>query len=115
MNQSPLPGSKFGAGYTVGGPAVTGVVNPASGPPGPSTLNGTALAAFVLTLILGPFAAPVTIPLAAMAHRHILRSGQAGAGLAKATLFVGAAYLVIGAVAVLLMFWPDAAGAGVFG
>lgn len=66
-------------------------------------------------MLLGPFAAPVTIPLAAVTHRQILRSGQAGAGLAKATVFVGAAYVVVGAVAVLLMFWPDAAGAVALG
>ena len=81
----------------------------------PSAFNGAALVAFILTLLLGPFVALVTIPLAVMAHRQILRSGQAGAGLAKATLFVAAAYLLLGAVAVLLMFWPDGAGAGALG
>ncbi|MEW5808616.1 MAG: DUF4190 domain-containing protein [Actinomycetota bacterium] len=115
MNQSPLPRGKFGAGYTVGGPTAGVAADPAFGTSVSSRFNGAAFVAFVVTLLLGPFVAPVTIPLAVMAHRQILRSGQAGAGLAKATVFVGVAYLAVGAVAVLLMFWPAGAGAGAVG
>ncbi|GAA2534270.1 DUF4190 domain-containing protein [Mycolicibacterium diernhoferi] len=57
---------------------------------------------FVLVVALGPLTAPAGVPLALVAQRQCERTGERGTGLAKATMFIGIAYLVL-AVAVVLL------------
>ncbi|MDZ4269658.1 MAG: hypothetical protein U1D00_28915 [Mycobacterium sp.] len=105
MTGSPLPPGRFTAGYSVGdrsasGPAASALAVPA---PPSAQVNRLAVLAFALVLILGPLAVPVAMPMAAAGQRQIGRNGQSGAGLARAALFIGAVYLVIGAVVLFLV------------
>jgi hypothetical protein len=112
-----LPPSRFGAGYTVGAPASTGpapaplVQSAAVSHPGAvyshdghsaAGVNALAVVAFVLVLLFGPFVVALTIPMAFVARSQISRSGQSGAGLAKAALALSAIYLAVGAVVLIL-------------
>jgi hypothetical protein len=63
---------------------------PGSPPPAAST-NGTAIAALVFSLLL----APVGIILAYVARSEIKRTGEGGAGLAKAALIIGSIFTLI--------------------
>jgi hypothetical protein len=118
MADSPLPPSRFGAGYTVGAappsqPPVPGsAVSASSAPPQVSDggavgvavaeFNSLAAAAFLLVLLLGPFVAPVTMPLGLLARRQISQTPQSGGGLATATVAISCAYLAVGVVLVAL-------------
>lgn len=121
-----LPPSRFGAGYSVGadpraGAARTTALN--SSPPaharagtiGPSPVdpavataapkaevNLLAVAAFVLTLLWGPFLLIVTIPMALRARAQVTRRRQSGGGLAVAALVLGGIYLITGVMVVVL-------------
>lgn len=115
-----LPPSRFGAGYTVGPPTATGAAsaappaalgNPVASPADPARdtsapanagMNLLAVVAFVLSLLWGPFLVVLTIPMALHARRQIARRHQGGGGLALAALALGAVYLVVGVVAVVL-------------
>lgn len=127
MPDSALPPSRFGAGYTVGatpptaGSPVTGplpahstIILGASVPPTGASPNApissVALASFVLVLLMGPFIAPVTIPLSLLARRRIAQTGTAGAGLAKAALAMSCLYLIAAAVVVVLVLVVTPAG-----
>ncbi|GAY17817.1 hypothetical protein [Mycobacterium sp. shizuoka-1] len=121
MPDSVLPPSRFGAGYTVGSPPPTAlpatdgtqlrsqsptgpaVSSPPAGPATNAPISSLALASFVLVLLMGPFIAPLTIPLSLIARRHITQSGSAGAGLAKAALAMSCIYLIAAAVVVVLL------------
>lgn len=123
-----LPPSRFGAGHTVGPqpPSVAQSlpVAPAPASPPPSAppqfgsvpaptdrVNRLAAVSFILVLALGELVAPVTIPMALAAQQQINRSGQPGAGLAKAALLIGLAYLAIGlTVGVLYLYTHELAG-----
>ena len=128
VTDPPLPPSRFGAGHTVGpqAPAVAQPlpVAPASALPSPSAppqfgappaptdrVNRLAAVSFILVLALGELVAPVTIPMALAAQHQINRSGQPGAGLAKAALLIGLAYLAIGlTVGVLYLYTHELTG-----
>lgn len=126
MPDRPLPPSRFGAGHTVGAPTPPApyASAPPPTPPAPyasaprhtsagapppvlaspaQPTNGLAGVAFALAVFLGPLAAPVAIALGVVAQRQSARLGQAGAGLAKSAVFIGAAYLVLAAVVVGLL------------
>ena len=105
MAEPSLSPSRFSAGYSVGGRTGSEVLPPATGPASAATsapVNQFAVIGFVLILILGPFAVPVGVPIALVGQRQIARTGQSGAGLARAALYIGAVYGVIGVVVVLL-------------
>lgn len=120
MGDPRLPPSRFGVGHTTGGPAVHAVSQspppaPSYAPPlGPSTpapapdgpTNRLALLAFIAVVGLGPLAAPLAVPTAVVASRQCAQSRQRGAGLAKAAVFIGVAYLVFAAVVVILRLLP---------
>ncbi len=129
MPDSVLPPSRFGAGYTVGAassaaaapvagprqsPPYSPAPPPAASPPAaPSTdapINSLALASFVLVLLMGPFIAPVTIPLSMIARGRIAHTGAGGAGLAKAALAISCIYLVAAAAVIALMLLVTPAG-----
>lgn len=115
MPDSGLPPSRFAAGYTVGAAPSTPTapvtraptaahpttVAAAASPNAP--ISSIALTSFVLVLLMGPFIAPVTIPLSLIARRRITQTGTAGAGLAKAALAMSCIYLAAAAVAVILI------------
>ncbi|SBS75489.1 conserved exported hypothetical protein [uncultured Mycobacterium sp.] len=119
MPDSVLPPSRFGAGYTVGatpptaGPPVTRApAQPTTGPvaaPPPAgvssnaPISSLALTSFVLVLLMGPFIAPLTIPLSLVARRRIAQTGIGGIGLAKAALAMSCIYLVAAAVVAILI------------
>ncbi|MGH3677199.1 MAG: hypothetical protein ACRDU5_15950, partial [Mycobacterium sp.] len=79
MGDSALPPSRFGAGFTVGGPTVApSAARPTVIPPGVSVVktNPLAVLAFVLVLLFGPFVVPLTIPLAFVARSRSAQAGQ---------------------------------------
>ena len=115
MGDPRLPPSRFGVGHTVGGPSThsatpaapplaSPVLAPAAGSDGPT--NRLALLAFVAVIGLGPLAAPLAVPAAVVAGRQCAQSRQRGAGLAKAAVFIGVAYLVFAVVVVILRLLP---------
>ncbi|QEN11961.1 hypothetical protein ACRDU6_04095 [Mycolicibacterium sp. ELW1] len=57
----------------------------------------------MLVLLMGPFIAPLTIPLSLIARRRIAQGGTAGFGLAKAALAMSCIYLAAAAVVVVLV------------
>ncbi len=91
--------SKFSAGYIRGESQLTpvGTAEP------PTSLDPLAVATFVAALLLGPFAAPFTLPLSVLASHRIRTSQRCGAGLARAAMNISLIYLVFGA-AVLAMY-----------
>jgi hypothetical protein len=128
-----LPPSRFGAGYTVGASSSAGptplaasasVSVPAPAPglaaPAPAIDGGAALpttgvnslaaASFVLVLLLGPFVAPLTIPLSLLARSQISRTREGGAGLVKAVLALSCIYLAAGLVVLVLALVVAPAG-----
>lgn len=82
------PNQPYGYGPPPGG-------QPGSQPPAAST-NGTAIAALVLSLLLSP----VGIILGYVARSQIKRTGEAGAGLAKAALIIGWIFTLIPVIVV---------------
>lgn len=112
----PLPPSRFAAGHTVGGTmnaqaAVAPSRPVATGPQTPLLAvatavhlptNKLAITAFVLVVAFGPVGALGAVPIAVVAYRQCVASGRRGAGLAKAAIFIGAAYLVLAVVVVML-------------
>lgn len=124
MIEPRLPPSKFGAGYTAGGvpaaPQVAATIPSASGaavsshPLSPSANPGVdhvAAAAFVLVVLFGPFVAPLTLPMSYVAGRRIGKSGQSGAGLAKAAKAISYVYLALAVVVLgLYLFVVRSAG-----
>ncbi len=122
-----LPPSRFGAGFTVGGPPVS-AANPAgptianvSGPPGvgaapdPSAaapapagdMNILAVLSFVSVLLLGPLIVAASIPMALVARTQISRRGQGGNGLVIATLALSVIYLAFGVVVLMLVLYAQ--------
>jgi hypothetical protein len=109
-----LPPSRFGAGYTVGAPAAAPAATAPFAFAGPAIagansvvvpaarVNRLAVLALVAVLLLGPFVALLTIALSLTAGMQIKRSGQGGAGLAKAALAISCIYLVFGIVVTAL-------------
>jgi hypothetical protein len=108
-----LPPSRFGAGYTAGGPTPSGAQLPtanASGTPSATTYpdvtaqssNLMASVSFALAVFCGLFAVPLTIPLAIVARGQIKRRGGGNGGFADAALIVSLIYLAIGAVVLVL-------------
>lgn len=117
MADHQLRPSRFAAGHTVGGDATNSAVAHAGltahpRPPvapfqpapttAPQTTNRVAILAFVLAVTLGPLAAPIAVPIALVARSQCARSGQRGAGLAQASIFIGLAYLVLAAAVLAL-------------
>lgn len=116
MADRQLRPSRFAAGHTVGRTAIHPAVSanfgctappPVSSPQSlvnaaPQSTNKLALASFILVVTLGPMAAPVGLPLALAAQRQSARSGQRGAGLAKAAVFIGLAYVALAATVLAL-------------
>jgi hypothetical protein len=70
-------------------------------------MSRLAVASFVLALLLGPFVVPATLPMAYVARRQINRTGQGGAGLAKAALLISYAYLAVGLTALALLLYVN--------
>ncbi|WP_019973407.1 hypothetical protein [Mycobacterium sp. 141] len=125
-----LPPSRFAAGYTAGAPGMQTAVpsTPGAGPlpggrgpqatsqhAGPSAAapgslpqtgdaGGYAAVALVLVVVFGPFAVPVTTPMALAARARARRTGVVSPVTANATLIIGAIYLIIGVTAVALWF-----------
>lgn len=118
MADRQLRPSRFSAGHTVGHPAARPPGNatvrytpapvvlpppPQLTPAGPvESTNKLALASFILAVALGPVGALAAIPMALAANKHCATSGQRGAGLAKASVFIGLAYLVLAAAVLML-------------
>ncbi len=120
-----LPPSRFGAGFTVGGPpagAASAVAHttPAAGSPSAAVprdgrgtltpaneLNGLALLSFVSVLLLGPLVVVASIPLALIARTQIARRGQSGAGLVIAALALSVIYLAFGVLVLLLLLYAQ--------
>lgn len=109
MSHPVLPPSRFGAGYT------TGAQTPQAASAGPTysatsamtsapaiRINPTAVAAFVLAVLFGPFLIVVTIPMALSARSQCRKFGDSGTALANAALIVSAIYAVLGAVVLIL-------------
>lgn len=120
MGDPALPPSRFGAGHTMGGPVglspapATSSDHRVSGPEAAVSGAGLAAGALILALLMGPLGSPIAVPMAYTARRRIASSSPQAAGLAKAAIFVGYAYLVLGLV-VLLMYVgfggsPDVSG-----
>ncbi|MBN3458845.1 hypothetical protein JNN96_32940 [Mycobacterium sp. DSM 3803] len=65
-------------------------------------MNRLAGLSFALIVFLGPLAVPVAVPMALAAQRQSARLGQAGAGLAKSTVFIGCAYFALTVVVIAL-------------
>jgi hypothetical protein len=124
VTEPALPPSRFGAGYSVGGapaapparPTATtagaagrdGIGPPATYPALSATgMNRLAVTAFVLVLFFGPFVVLLTLPMAYIARHQINRSGQGGAGLAKAAVLIGYAYLAVGMTVLVLALYVD--------
>lgn len=122
-----LPPSRFGAGYTVGGqpasvsipagptsPTVASATVTHAGPAPGAGMNALAVVSFVLVLLLGPFIAAVTVPMALVARMQINRRDQSGSGLVLATLALSVIYLAFGVVVLLLTLYsqtPNGVGA----
>jgi hypothetical protein len=119
---SPLPPSRFGAGYTAGAPTVPpppsgraqahagfGSIGqgqphgPAGSGPRPAAVDGLAATSLALVLLLGPFVAPFTLPMSLAARARITRGGNGGGGLAAAALTLSCLYLVVAVVIVALI------------
>jgi hypothetical protein len=117
---SSLPPSRFSAGYTVGAqpasqqaarttaaitPSPTPVAGPAAGAAAPvsaAKVDGLAVSSFVLVLLLGPFVAPVTMPMGFVARSRIARSGGAGQAFATAAVALSCVYFALGVVVIAL-------------
>ncbi|MDH6246229.1 hypothetical protein M2432_003886 [Mycobacterium sp. OTB74] len=108
-----LPPSRFGVGYTAGGPAPSGAAVPvaniggissAATYPAPSAQSSNLMAsvAFALAVFCGLFAVPLTIPLAVVARGQARRGGDRNGGAADAALAVSLIYLVVGVVVLAL-------------
>lgn len=106
MGNPVLPPSRFGAGYTAGAPPSQAASTPANYPAAPLSAvvrtNPLAVAAFVLTLLFGPFLVPATVPVALVARAQNKHSGEGGTALANAALVVSAIYALLGIVVAIL-------------
>lgn len=116
MTDPRLPPSRFAAGHTVGGQSVPSRPTPFHPPPqshyvppvpsqsaaAPEPTNRIAILSFALALALGPLAVFVAAPTAYAAQRQCRRTGERGAGLAKAASFISVAYLALAAVVAIL-------------
>ena len=112
MTDPRLPPSRFAAGHTVGGTtpptaayrslAAQPLLHPAATPPPTQPTNRLALLAFIVVVFLGPVGAPITVPMAVVAGRQCTRTGQRGAGIAQASVFIAGAYFALGAVVAIL-------------
>lgn len=89
--------------YPTPGPAYSPapVTGPAGYPPAPRVTNSSATIAFVLSLLGLVFTPIVDIAAVIVGHhalRTIRRTGEAGAGLAKAALAIGYGLIGVGAL-----------------
>jgi hypothetical protein len=119
MADPQLPPSRFGAGYVVGSPAtapsataptVVAPANPTQPGGGPGApmiasagVNPLAVAAFGLIVLFGPFAIPLSLPLAYVARAQLTSSSQGGGGLAKAAIALNFVYVAVAATVVVLV------------
>lgn len=113
LADSALPPSRFRPGFTVGdtpvpvpGAPVAADSEPAAG------VNRLAVVTFVATLALGLVVAPLTLPLAFVAHRRVAETGHGGAGLAKASMVISGIYLAVGVVVMALYVYRAHTGTG---
>lgn len=74
--------------------------------PTPNVTNGSAIAAFVLSLAAFIFTPIVSIAAAVLGHHAravIRRTGERGAGLATAALFISYAWMAIGVSGIVFL------------